>query len=533
MPNTTVLNNLIDKNEYPMIFIGSGIPKRYLEDFPSWEGLLEMYWKQVNNDRSFYSFLNSIRQELLRENPSMLESEIDYLTNIKAGTQIANMFNELFFAEKISIGNFSQKNAFKTKIPPFKKAISNVFNEYKVKTEMHEEFDLFKKVLNKSQIILTTNYDTLIEDAFNDDNPNKIKKYIGQRGFFEQTYGWAELYKIHGSIESPSSIIIDEEDYDKFNKNSVLISAKIISLLINSPIIFMGYSLTDMNVRNIIKDFSSSLTPKDVSDMGSRIIIVEYDEGNDAIIEQNIYDSELECEYTLIKTGNFPKIYQKLININQGVAPSEVRRYQHIIKKLVVDNGKKGSLNTLLIAPQQLNEIESRIGDERIVVALGDTANIFRMPDIMSYVYDYILNKNEIHTDIALRFVASQNSRSRIPFFKYISGVNLDNTNLNPSEKEKIKQRIASCTDLTTVVNTINKSNKIVKNSLDAIKAEKWKKDKERDVISYNITKLDENEVAHYIEKEVVNLKKEGKLTISSAMRRLLLIYDLLVNKKD
>ena len=523
MPNKTVLDKLIDTNEYPMIFIGSGIPKRYLEDFPSWEGLLETYWKQVNNERSFYSFLNSIRLELIKENPSMLESEIDYLTNIRAGTQIATMYNDLFFAEKISINNFSQKSAYKSKIPPFKKAIANAFNEYKIKTEMQDEFNLFKKVLNKSQIILTTNYDNLIEDAMNDDNPNKIKKYVGQRGFFEQTYGWAELFKIHGSVESPDSIIIDKDDYEKFNENSVLISAKIISLLINSPIIFMGYSLTDMNIRNIIKDFSSSLTPKDINDMGSKIVIVEYDRGNNEIIEQRIYDSELECEYTLIKTDNFSKVYQKLININQGIAPSEVRRYQHIIKKLVVDNGQKGSLNTLLIAPQQLDENESRIGDERIVVALGYTA----------YVYDYILNKNEIHTDIALRFVASQNSKSRLPFLKYISGLDLDKTNLNAAEKEKIKQRIALCSDLKSVLNSINKSYRISKNSLDDIRSEKWKKDKERDVISYNIKKLDIKEVAIYIEEEVKGLKKASVITISSAMRRLLLIYDLMVNKKS
>lgn len=44
----SILEILQIKNEFPVIFIGSGISKRYLLKCPSWEGLLEELWeKQV------------------------------------------------------------------------------------------------------------------------------------------------------------------------------------------------------------------------------------------------------------------------------------------------------------------------------------------------------------------------------------------------------------------------------------------------------------------------------------------------------
>ena len=42
-----ILDELIKKNEFPIIFIGSGISKRYLKNYPSWLELLEKIWKEI------------------------------------------------------------------------------------------------------------------------------------------------------------------------------------------------------------------------------------------------------------------------------------------------------------------------------------------------------------------------------------------------------------------------------------------------------------------------------------------------------
>lgn len=264
--------------------------------------------------------------------------------------------------------------------------------------------------------------------------------------------------------------------------------------------------------------------------MASKIIIIEREEGLLDIKEQTYFDRDLGCEYTVIKTDNYKLIFEKLSEIDQGIHPSEVRKYQHIIKKLIVNRGKKGSLNTLLLSPVELEDIEKRIGNEKLVVALGDNTIIFQMPDLLTYLYDYFFDENSIHTDIALRFIASENKNSRLPFIKHVKNVKLDKTNLHPVEIEKIRQRVARFPNLEVCIETIPSSYQIKANSLQEILKEKHKADKEYDIIAYNAPRLDKEELRKYIKDKISKAKKDGVRSISSQLRRLLLIYDFIEN---
>lgn len=100
-----------------------------------------------------------------------------------------------------------------------------------------------------------------------------------------------------------------------------MISAKIISMLLHSPIIFLGYSLTDRNVRKIIKDFTCSLSEEEKLELEKRLIVVQWESDMKEIEEEVIIDKDLGCRLTVIKTDNFLELYKKLSTINQGVAP--------------------------------------------------------------------------------------------------------------------------------------------------------------------------------------------------------------------
>lgn len=43
----TIIDKLIKENEFPVVFIGAGISKRFLVDFPDWTSLLEEFWEMV------------------------------------------------------------------------------------------------------------------------------------------------------------------------------------------------------------------------------------------------------------------------------------------------------------------------------------------------------------------------------------------------------------------------------------------------------------------------------------------------------
>lgn len=152
----TIIDKLIKENEFPVVFIGAGISKRFLVDFPDWTSLLEEFWEMVGQ-KNFYGKFNNIRDGIKKENPSYTEKEVDHYSNIKMGTLLEEEYNKAFNDEKITINNFTAEDAFKTKISPFKKAISERFKNYKLKEDMEDEFIAFKRMLLKTQIILTTN----------------------------------------------------------------------------------------------------------------------------------------------------------------------------------------------------------------------------------------------------------------------------------------------------------------------------------------------------------------------------------------
>lgn len=52
----SILDIMINKNEFPIIFIGSGIPRRYLVKYPGWEELLEEFWKKIWANKFLWLF---------------------------------------------------------------------------------------------------------------------------------------------------------------------------------------------------------------------------------------------------------------------------------------------------------------------------------------------------------------------------------------------------------------------------------------------------------------------------------------------
>lgn len=59
---------------------------------------------------------------------------------------------------------------------------------------------------------------------------------IGNNILLSNPYG--SVYKIHGCVTAPETIIITEEDYKTFDKKYELIRAQLLSLFVHNPIIF-------------------------------------------------------------------------------------------------------------------------------------------------------------------------------------------------------------------------------------------------------------------------------------------------------
>jgi hypothetical protein len=100
-------------------------------------------------------------------------------------------------------------------------------------------------------IIYTTNYDRNIEDsfAFYKKSFHKIVNVRDIAGCCEET---TQIVKLHGDFDDDRSIVITESDYfDRLSFDSPL-DIKLRSDALGKTILFIGYSLSDINIRLLL-----------------------------------------------------------------------------------------------------------------------------------------------------------------------------------------------------------------------------------------------------------------------------------------
>lgn len=106
----------------------------------------------------------------------------------------------------------------------------------------------------RPQSIITTNYDELLEGIFTDYQP-----VLGKGLITAPFANVGEIYKIHGTIAKPSSIILTDEDYKRFKKQRRYLTAKLLTFFAEHPILFIGYSIEDQNIQGVLSDLDDAM----------------------------------------------------------------------------------------------------------------------------------------------------------------------------------------------------------------------------------------------------------------------------------
>ena len=142
-----------------------------------------------------------------------------------------------------------------------------------------------------------------------------------------------------GVSPTPRRIIITDSDYVRFEGNYELIRAQLLSLFIHNPIIFIGYSVGDDNIKSLLKTVFTYVESN--SDLAKRIkdnfLLVEYEPGSD---NQEITDHDIDIQgfptirINKIKTNDFTAIYQTISNLSLPISAMDIRKVQSIVKEI-------------------------------------------------------------------------------------------------------------------------------------------------------------------------------------------------------
>lgn len=295
----------------PFLFVGSGLTRRYF-DLPNWEELLK-HFAAIISDDSF------IFQRYMQENDK------DYK---KIGSAISKDFDSKWFRDaSIRTNEEDVYAAVEAGVSPFKAELAHFIKTNSIKNEAYaEEIALLQKLTeNNISGFITTNYDTFIEDI-----AAGYKTYNSQEELiFSPIQEMAEIFKIHGSVTDPASIVITAEDYQEFNDKCAYLAAKLLTIFMEYPIIFIGYSITDNDIQKILSAIIACLSKKNVDKLQNRFIFVKRNAAITDDIKIGTYSKEINGQdifMTQLETNNFKLIYEPLTE-KQAAMPVKLLRF--------------------------------------------------------------------------------------------------------------------------------------------------------------------------------------------------------------
>lgn len=512
------IQDLVEKfNTTPFLFVGSGMTRRYY-NLPDWKGLLDHFAREIKNDDFTYSAYEN--RALKMETPVGLLPkvaeliQIDYDEKWFNDTTIRTVDED--FMERIKNG----LSPFKAEIASYIKRNCRIVEKYKIEIEM-----LLKLSEKNIAGVITTNYDTFIEDNF-----IGYTKFVGQKQLiFSAIQGIAEIFKIHGSVEQPESLIINERDYLDFDKKSSYLAAKLMTIFMEYPIIFMGYSISDANIQKIIKSIIECLDTEQIKLLEDRFIFVEYQPGKVGI-EVSPYiimvdDKPLSMKRIVVE--DFKLIYKALEGKKSKLPVRILRKFKQELYNFTVTNMPTANIRVASIE-------DDRVQDEELVMAIGRYSDYglrgLHALKADEWYRNIVIEDIEFSADDLLQFafedLIKQNS-GRLPVNKYLSEAIGD----YPACIELAKKQ-----DFNNIISTTIKKNR---NRLGTYKAvrqiwenEKSSLDKATNLIAHlpeeNIDVAELEAILKEIFEDNVNVLQNSKPAIRTNVRRLIMIYDYL-----
>ncbi|HDR3953196.1 TPA: SIR2 family protein [Bacillus anthracis] len=425
-------------NTAPFLFIGSGFSKRYL-NLEDWAGLMKKFSNLMPYEFEYYSS-----------------------TANKDWAEVAELmakdFHPIWWKEQQFENNRKEfKDRISSKQSPLKVEVAKYLNSIEYKYGLDEKNDKEIAALKKIVIdgIITTNWDLLLEQIFEE---QEMQVYIGQKELlFSHPLEINEIYKIHGCSSIPDSLVLTTSDYKGYNEKNAYLAAKLLTVFIEHPVIFLGYSISDDNIQQILKAITRCLDQDNIHKLKDRLIFVERAGQEEDSFENNssLTIGKITVPITRVKTNDYEKIYNALAQNKRKFSMKMMRQMKSQIYELVKTNDPEEKIYVVDGEYDDTQDIEFVIGlgVKNVVEEMQSNHEISASKELSEHGYGGISDIelfNELLSDepkydydsiVKISLPQILRSNQYVPLFRYVLESSVEDELLDSKIKNKLKMR--------------------------------------------------------------------------------------------
>ncbi|MDF2846954.1 MAG: hypothetical protein K0R97_936 [Oerskovia sp.] len=230
-----------------------------------------------------------------------------------------------------------------------------------------------------------------------------------------------------------------ERDYDGFTDRNAYPAAKLLTIFAEHPVVFLGYSLSDKYIREIINSIAKAVGPARISALEERIYFVEWDDDPSSSPKVSRYYLEVSTGQALpvtrVQTHSFLLVFDALARLVRPFPARVLRELRKYVFDLVTHPEPGQARESVRVLPFDSKDAEGL----RVVFGVGEFSDA--EANLISSIGFRALTRDDLARDvlgIRERGIDAKNvlrmtlpdilrgaSNSCLPVMKYLREVDL------------------------------------------------------------------------------------------------------------
>jgi hypothetical protein len=221
--------------------------------------------------------------------------------------------------------------------------------------------------------------------------------------------------------------VLTQSDYEAYTSRNAYLSAKLMTIFLEHPIIFIGYSITDANIRMIFKDIANCLNSSQLATLSDRLIFIQRSKAGRPEGISTVRDSfgTKFLEFKQVVLPDFTPLYKAIATLRSSYPPKVLRKLKKDVYELVQSTSPKERIRVIDIDDAtDMDTVEFVMGVGISTQLAGQGYGGVEVIDLIEdLIYDDKKFEPKAVVEIVLPKLGRQTSYNH-PVFKYTSATN-------------------------------------------------------------------------------------------------------------